>query len=601
MELSPVAKIVASPTDTTWAQAYSAGKLHVVLSLSGQSSTAIASLGRETHEKLQREFFALDEKNLKTLETVVSEIVKTVGEDLELSLVLTTTVENALYIIIYNDGGVFLRRDGKLLTIGTPEKGTVSAYSGLLKPHDIVFVATGGFTQKVPFDELSQALETDNPHEAGESLAPKLHENASGLEAALTWKVAATPTTAEAANQEEIPEETVPGKKPSNDSLDLDQEETRPHKPSLFEQAKSKAPRVSIASLRRMNRKKLVVIIAILLVAVLGISIFIEKTNRENNKQMDELTTFLSPQQAKYDDAVALKSLNKALADEELTEAQTAVQTKLPGFPKNSPAGKTLQAFLDKVNAALGNTGGSSKINVFFDASKNSQIPSISYITNKNGQLAVIGNKKGGLLGSDGTVTSSFGGTDSVSGITEDDKNVYVLANNTILSIAKSDGSQKTIAKSLPGGISLDNFGSNLYVLSKSDKTIYKYLPNSYSQAPYFVGSVTLSNPGSIAIDSSIYVIDSGKIVKFTRGASDTFTYKGKELSSTSQIYTDVDYTNLYVLDPVKLTATVIDKTGNVVSETSLKGMKNLTSIAADEKSKKMYVVADNKIYSIDF
>jgi DNA-binding beta-propeller fold protein YncE len=92
-----------------------------------------------------------------------------------------------------------------------------------------------------------------------------------------------------------------------------------------------------------------------------------------------------------------------------------------------------------------------------------------------------------------------------------------------------------------------------------------------------------------------------GSIKKYTRGKEDAFNYKGRVLPTNSSIYTDVDYTNLYVLDPEKKIVYVIDKSGNTVSNIPLSGMKNPKSIAADEKEKKIYIVSDNKVYSVDY
>ena len=110
-----------------------------------------------------------------------------------------------------------------------------------------------------------------------------------------------------------------------------------------------------------------------------------------------------------------------------------------------------------------------------------------------------------------------------------------------------------------------------------------------------------MTNPSSLAIDSSVYIVDNGGVKKYTRGNEDTFSFKGKTLSSSSQIYTDEEYSNVYIVDPEKKIATITDKSGNVASEISLTGMKKITSVTADEKNKKLYIASDGNIYSIDF
>lgn len=588
---SPASKIVATATDTAWAQAYSAGKLHIILSLEGQADTPLASLGKETIEKLQREFFALDEKNLKDLKTVVETVTKTVPENLTLSLIVTTLVQNTLYIVIAHSGSVILKRGDTLSIIGAGKKGELTGFSGNLLPDDLVLCATHALLTTISSDDLKLAFDQKTADALSENLAPLLHEHATGAEAGLTWKMIGLPQQHEE-TVEEKPQE-------DNDTLDLQEDGEKkpafafPHVPNI---------RTSIP-MNHFGKKQLIIAAIIVLLIVLGLGIFYEKSNRANSQLEKQADAVLSSNMQKYDDAIALQSLNQTLATEELQGIKEDVEKKAVNIPENSTAGKKIKEFLSKVNLALGGnaTSPNSQIQVFFDASKNTEIPTVSAITAKGGSVAVIGSKKGGILSADGKVDSTFNGADSIHGITADEKNVYVLTGATVEQITKSNGNAATIIEKQASPISIDTFGGNIYLLSETDKTIYKYRPTSYDKENYFTKDTTLNTASSISIDASVYVVSEGKILKFTRGAADSFTYSGKPLSDKAQVYTDADYTNLYILDPVKKTATVLSKSGDIVKEVSLRGMKNITGIAADEKAKKMYVAADNKIYSIAY
>lgn len=595
---SPVSKIVATATTSAWAQAYSAGKLHLVISLTGTSEEPIASIGKDTLEKLQREFFALDEKTLAHLKKAVGTVTQTIPEGFTTSLVLTTIVDEVLYIVIFNSGSVLLKRDNTTTIIGAGEAGEIVGFSGPLEPGDIVLVATAGLLETVSPENVAKSFETTSPHEVSENLAPFLHSSATGTEAGLVWNMIGT--------RKPIAAEEEPDAEHPNDTLDLEDTHTQPDEKSapspMFAGALGLLKGIHLPSLKHVSRKQLIIIAAVILVIILVGSIFYEKSTRDNKKQEQEVEAILAPNKQKYDDAIALMSLNKSLAVEELSEVKNDIESKKSQFPQDSNAAKTLDTFLAQVNSALGGDSqtGASQINVFFDATKNSDIPNVSQVTAKGGEIAIIGSTKGGFLQSDGTITSTFNGASSINGLTADEKNAFVLTAGTVEQITKSDGSADTIIEKQASPVSIDTFGGNIYLLSSTDKTIYKYRPSAFAKESYFTGDTKLENPTSFTIDSSVYVIDSGSIKKFTRGAADTFSYKGKSLSSGSKIYTDIDYLNLYVLDPTAKTATVLDKSGNVVTEVSLKGMKNSTSIAADEKAKKMYIVADNKVYSVD-
>ncbi len=590
---SPVAKVVATATSSSWAQAYSAGKLHLVISLHEEGKETIASLGKDTLERLQREFFALDEKNLETLKKAVETVVGELGENVALSLVLTTIVNTTLYIIIAHSGSVLLRRNGKTTIIATGEGNSITGFSGTVEPEDIILVATEGLLTTVSSDEIEKSLSIGTPHNISESIAPFIHDNPTGKEAALVWSMI---------GERKVIEEEE--KAPDNDTLDLtntDSKEKTVHVPKFH--LGNIVKKIKIPSLINFSKKQLIIVCVLALVIVLGVSIFIEKTGRENAHLNEQAQLVLSDNKQKYEDAVALMSLNKSLAIEELTEIKSNVENKISQFPPESNARKSLDVFLQDVNKALGgeSSGGKSKINVFFDAKNNTEISNVSYITAKGGEVAVVGNSKGGLLKPDGSVASTFNGSESVYGITADEKNVYILSGETVEQITKSNGDKETIIQKQAKPISLDTFGGNIYLLSKTDETIYKYLPESFGKAAYFTTDTTIQNPSSIAIDSSIYVAANGSIKKYTRGKEDAFNYKGRVLPTNSSIYTDVDYTNLYVLDPEKKIVYVIDKSGNTVSNIPLSGMKNPKSIAADEKEKKIYIVSDNKVYSVDY
>lgn len=587
-----LAKIVATAKDSSWAQAYTAGKLYVVLSLDGESEPSVASLGKETLEKLQREFFALDEKTLEHIKLAVQTVWSSLPENVTSSILLGTYVEDTLYLVVAGTGTVFLKRAGAISVIGKGEDKEVVGFSGKVESSDIIIFATNGFLQTISFDTLSGAVDTDSPTEAAESIAPLLHENALGTEAALLMKVAMAQEEAIAEElPDTIPQEVAPEPTPTH-ALKL---------PSVSGLS-SYIPH-NLPSFKRLGKKQFLIIgVAVLVLLLLG-TIFQEKMKRDSSKEQAVVEEILDPNKQKYEDAIGIMSLNKELAIEELSDAKAAVEKGKEKLPAGSAGAKELDAFLAQINQALEGkvVSGNTQIKMFFDASKDKELTTISAITAKGGEIIAVGSSKGGILTQEGSVDSTFEGVGTVKGITADEKNIFVLSGTNVSQIAKSNGSTDTIIEKQAGPLSIDTFGGNVYVLSGTDKTIYKYRPTNFDKENYFTSDTTIPSPSSFTIDSSVYVVSGSGIKKFIRGAEDSFSYKGPVLSSGSQIYTDIDYLNLYVLDPTKKMAYVIDKSGNKVSEINLKGMKNTTSIAADEKAKKMYIVADNKIYEASF
>src|SRR3989344_2869060 len=75
-----LSKVVANPTDTTWAQAYSTLNLYIVLSIRSEDAEAgIVTSGKELLEKIQREYFSLDDKNITNIKADDIVVLETGG------------------------------------------------------------------------------------------------------------------------------------------------------------------------------------------------------------------------------------------------------------------------------------------------------------------------------------------------------------------------------------------------------------------------------------------------------------------------------------------------------------------------------------------
>jgi hypothetical protein len=165
--------------------------------------------------------------------------------------------------------------------------------------------------------------------------------------------------------------------------------------------------------------------------------------------------------------------------------------------------------------------------------------------------------------------------------------------------LTPNSGSTKTIIEDAGNTISIDVFGANVYGLSD---TVDKYSGSDYSKSDYFKEDIDLDNPSGMAIDGSIWIVDSGKIRKFTRGTEDSFNVSGltKDLSQNSQIFTAIDYSNIYLLDKDSNRIISISKGGEVKNQYVSKELASASSFAVDEEGNKIYVVISGKLYSFD-
>lgn len=107
------AKLVATPTDTAWSQAYNAGNLFVCLSLSIEEineEISLHALGKDLFNVLQSEFFTLQEKNTESIKSAINTSLESVPQDVNCSLTLAFFKDAALFVFIAGGGKVVMKK-----------------------------------------------------------------------------------------------------------------------------------------------------------------------------------------------------------------------------------------------------------------------------------------------------------------------------------------------------------------------------------------------------------------------------------------------------------------------------------------------------------
>ena len=237
----------------------------------------------------------------------------------EVSIVLSTVTQNFLYIVIASGGAVILKRNGKVGTIAAGEEGKTVAFSGELKPDDIVILETGDFSKKIPIKKLTQVIDNLEVSEISENLAPIIHEESQGTEAAIILQYK---------NIKKIEEEGA-----VKEDIASNQEEGEEQKQVMSIGAKIRLPKISFPINFEGATKKKALILAIVFLGILLLgSIFFERSRQEQAKRAQILSEIIEPNQKGYDEAVALISLNKGLALEEFEEIMNNLRSEFPGM-----------------------------------------------------------------------------------------------------------------------------------------------------------------------------------------------------------------------------------------------------------------------------
>ena len=346
-------KIVATPTLNSWSQAYNAGKLFAVLSLEKTQEVidnleSLNLLGKALLERLEQEFFTIENKNLETIKKAISTTFEKKTEGINISFSAGAFIENVLYLFALGKGKVFIKRENNLgLVLDSAEDSSnIGSSSGFLKDNDLIVLATDAFSQTINSGELNLSLNDGSPAEIAESLAPKIHKAENGKISAIIIKysnpkIADPPATQaeldEASRAGETEEEIVPGESFSQFTKYL-----------TLLKSKLRKPNIKIQPTR-----KLFLTIAIIIVGILIFSVFMTIQNQNNAKMHALFKDVYAQASKKYDEGKSLLDLNKNLALDSLNMAFKLLDENKSKFSKNSKEEKQILDLLAKVNKDL--------------------------------------------------------------------------------------------------------------------------------------------------------------------------------------------------------------------------------------------------------
>nr|MBI5456002.1 hypothetical protein [Candidatus Levybacteria bacterium] len=581
------AKIVANPSEYSWSQAYNAGKLFAVLSLESKEETKekdyLNVLGKEVLDTLEQEFFTLETKDLESIKKAVLETSVKIPQDINLSFVIGTFVNNVLYVYILGNGKVSLKRNGhlgNLLESSDQKADSFKSASGFLEDGDVVLLQTKQFANIISATTLSEFLDNLSPHEAAENIAPLVHEKEEPGAAAIIINYTKP--------LEEIEEPVI---KPGEEKEEVTKQEpthgTSPfYSPTLNRKLKISGNLKSIFTRLKLpknleishSRKVILTIVVVIIIVFAGSVVFAIK--KQQDTKIQTLFSQIYPQALKeYEQGQGLLDLNQNLARDSFSKAQKLLESGGNKFPKNSKEEKQILELLAKVNTSLQSSSGVQSSNA-----KEVSASQSFFLSAELKNTAIY--------------------------FSYDDKNIYGLTSDNVYSLDTNGQNKKEIIKNdndWKQGVAIFPYFSNLYILDKKQNQILKYVATSsgFSKANYLGEGVTpnFSNAISMAIDSSIYVLSTdGKIVKFTKGKLDNFSVTGLDtaFSNPTKIYANVNDDNIYVLDNGNSRVVILDKNGTYKAQYKANVIKAAKDFDVFEKDKKIFVLSSEKIYQID-
>ncbi|KXK08020.1 MAG: hypothetical protein UZ21_OP11001000828 [Microgenomates bacterium OLB22] len=128
-------------------------------------------------------------------------------------------------------------------------------------------------------------------------------------------------------------------------------------------------------------------------------------------------------------------------------------------------------------------------------------------------------------------------------------------------------------------------------MLDKVAPYIYKYVPidggfSTYKEYLTAETAESLSSPNSIAIDGSIYVNNTSRLVRFISGAKDSFSLKSPDEYVINAFAISPESDTIAILDKDRERILLFSKSGEFLKQIVSSEIKRATSLLLDSNGK---------------
>jgi len=516
------------------------------------------------------------------------------------SLVILVPVGRVVYMVLRGEGNIYVKRGSELASLMHEEGGI----SGEVREGDTFLLVSHGFSQVLSHEELTKLFDHLAPADVAEKLTLLLHEEQGGEgSVALVY---------EASQLEEtgfMQEPKIPAEKPVETDV--------PHVSRRMPTVDFTRVKRYIASLRH-NPKRMTAVIAVALLSLFTISVLLGIWKQTTAKKNQSIISATADAQLAFDEGVALLSLNPVKGRERLTLAKQLLDPYMSTVSPRSTEGYKLSTLYREITDNLTQAMQIVEVPpaVFYDMSLIKKDAKATYIA-LDATLVAVGDQATATVYQVDISSKNariVGGGESVkdlSSVALHGDTFYALTQEGVVQFRSSDKKSSLVVKREDawGTISsLVSFGGNLYLLDTSKSRIWKYVAaeKGFSEMREYLNPDTLpdlSGATGMAIDGSIWLgTTHGKILRFTQGKENSYIPKGVDpaFGTNLSVYTSDSVKNVYVLDSQNNRVVVLDKEGMYLAQYRWTGAVIPSQLVVSEGEKKILLVADGKIYSID-
>lgn len=511
-------------------------------------------------------------------------------------------VQDVIYVIVFGGGAVLIHRDA---TIQPIIEGDLNA-SGKVESADIFIFETHTGKKSISTSLLKEFLNTEDLMVAAELLTEKVGEKSGSacLMVSFSQETSLEEVVSSSLDEELHKAESAASEISAQSALsDTSDQPDSTDTPTHRSTDNTNHPGHS-------RSKKLTFAAVILLIIVLVWSVVFGVQRRANEMAQKKIFAAKEFVQAKLEEATNVAPLNIERATVLITEAQNEIASL------QKSVGKSHQQEVDEL-ANLVKESSNKIINkqdksfeIFYDLAliDKSATADTFYLSNET--LALLNSQKGEIYLVSASKKSNevvrrkeirgaqlVGTYDNTTFFLNKDKGIYTFnAEEKLQHPIEKEGFVKPQ--------SIEIFNANIYVLDSGAGDIFKYLSteNGYSKKASYFGddqSGLLKGADDFAIDSSVYVLMDGSVIKYVSGARDTFKLSLPDKNSPhfTHIYTNKDLDKVYLLDTNVGKVVIVAKNGEYDKQIESAIFKKATEFVVFDN--KILVLVGQKIYSV--
>ncbi len=534
-------------------------------------------------------------------------------------LVLAVISGKTLYILYTGNVVAYLKREGKissLLSIGSPKQ----IISGFLQDQDRMLLATSDLSDYLE-SELEKTLDL-SLEEWEDEVTTKIstgnldHHGMAGLLIEAIPEVIKTDEISAIEKEASPKAPTIEFKNPFTGVLaaigkKMRERQERQQDTYLLDNRK----RFNVSRFfPSSGRSRLV--LAVLLLLIIGIGVSLKVKNDLDAQKTSDFNTFLQQARDDFSAAQGLQNLNPSQAREKIDSARVNLDKALNIKPGDTQ-GEELKNKINEQEGVILQQFSAQNFPEFLDLNLIKKDFRANRMSLEGGKLLILDQntdtlvlidvvKKSNqvLAGKEKLGDGQFASLNSGAGfVFSQDKGVVKLdINNQKDSVAtKPDDEWGKI-------IDVAGFSSNYYLLDMLKNQIWKYVGTStgYSDRRNYLNEdvkAEFTGATRMQIESSIYVLkQGGEILRFTRGAKDTFALSGldKGVKDPKSFFVSSETDNLYILDSGNSRLVIVGKAGEYKGQYGGDKFATASDLVVSEKEKKVYLLEESKIYTLD-